>query len=656
MPETTRKTPIPGRPQLTVAEQNRLLSSRSSKFSIESLFKYGYRNKEDVSNLPSSVLVIGSQNVLTNASEIIGIREGYTLDGTAGNENDYGIDSGYDFTNRLGTIRNLSKWGTTLDVRYKNPVTSAVTWITLTTSLNATKVMNFTSFWDSLTEQKTFCLGVNGDNKIYEWSGGVASVASVTANTITISGTKTIQQNGFYSNAANAAKFIVTINGVDYTYTGISPDGLTFTGVTPDPTLVTIAVGDAIIQKISNITGTNITTNGSGNLGTAFVFDLISTLENQVWYGTFDQNNVYVSKTNIYTDVSFSTPARLPAEGALIVLDSAPVSFYPLSNLMYASAGSDQWWQSLKTEITIDVGGVATPTQTLSMQRIKTAFNQASQSQALTSKYKNSIIYVSNEPIVNALGLVLNINDEPQVVNLSDPIKFDVDAYDFTGGSIYYDNYYLYVLIPANGVMRMYNVQKNYWEVPQTIPVSRLYHVLNDDGQTELYGHSAYTNEHYKLFDGVNDNGQPINAVAAFPYVCQQGGSADMYKSFNQIYTEGYISGNTELLLSVNYDFGGFSGTYTTTISGADTPLIFNRVTDGSLGQNTLGTQPIGQILNLPFTPAIPKFRSIKTMPRVDVFEYQIVYSSNQIDAQWSLLRFGPALDSSQALPVSITE
>lgn len=647
-----RKTPIPARPQLTVAEQSGLLRSRSSKYTLQSIFKYGYRNKEDVSNLPANVLVVGSQDVLTNASELVGIRQGYVLDGSPGDQNDYGVDSAYDFESRQGVIENLRKWGGHLQLRYANPQTEAVSWIDLLTAMNTSFPAVFTSFWDQATELKRFCLFVNHANEVNEWSGGVGEFLSSTANSITVNGALSTSQLGFYDNAANSAKFKLLVNGVEYTYTGVSNE--TFTGVTPDPSAAGVA-GDAVVQKPAVTAGSAIATNGSGNLST-FIFDLISTLANQMWYGSLASNNLYVSKTNNYKDVSYSTPARLPAEGALMTLDAPAVALHPEADHMYAAAGTNQWWLSEKLDQTIDVSGVATPTQVLYMARLKTSFNQTAQSQALITSFKNSIVYVSNEPIVNSFGLVKDVFTEPQVINISDPIKYDIDAYDFTGGSVFYDNYYIYVAIPANNVVRMYNVQKNYWEAPQVIPVSTFYHVINSQGQTELYGHSSSTNESYQLFTGYNDNGNPINAVAAFPYVCQQGGSPDMLKNFNQLYTEGYISANTELMVNVNYDFGGFSGTYTTLINGADPAILFNNLTQGSLGTNTLGTQPIGTILNLPFTPAVPKFRSIKTMPRKDFFEYQIVYSTNQVDAQWTILRFGPAITGAQALPVTITE
>ena len=111
-------------------------------------------------------------------------------------------------------------------------------------------------------------------------------------------------------------------------------------------------------------------------------------------------------------------------------------------------------------------------------------------------------------------------------------------------------------------------------------------------------------------------------------------------------------------MATVNYDFGGFTGTYTAQISGNQGSAngkrtIFNKVTDGSLGQNTLGSQPIGTILNL--AQNNPKFRIINTMPKLNIFEYQIVYSSNEVDQQWAVLRFGSNINTADDIPVEIT-
>lgn len=741
MSAPSRKQTLTGRPELTYPEQMKLLKSRSKEYTLQNLFNYGYRNKEDVSNLPANTLIIGSQNVLTNASEVVGIRNGYTLDGPAGNQNNYGIDSAYDFVNYTGIFLNLRKWSTNLEVRYVNPTTNAVSWVSLMSTLNATKPANFTSFWDQNTESKDEVLFVNGDTNLYMWSGGLASFASATAaqagiitvialnaggvdyqpgdtlvistgsgtgtaqvisvglsgtittialsnpgngyntgtgvvttstsptggngatvnitavgsgGSITVSGSLNLDQLGFFDKNADASIFKIAIGGITYGYTSVS--GNTFYGVSPDPSLAAIAVGDPIYQipvtyhaNTEDITG----------LPSDFEFDLISTLGNQVWYGSSISNTIYVSRQNEFLDVTSSDP-RLPYEGADITLDAPPIGFSPQASDMYISAGRNQWWISQKDQATISLYDSGTGqnsaivTETLYAARLKTAFNQGAQSQSLIGNYKNSLVYVSYEQIINALGLVQNIQVDPQVTNLSDPIKYDVDAYNFTGGQVLYDNYFIYISVPVMGIIRMYNVQKQYWEAPQTIPVSRFYHLNTVQGDA-LYGHSSLTNESYQLFTGYNDNTNPISAIAAFPYASGQGGAPFEKKSFNKVYTEGYIASNTNLMLTINYDFGGYSGTYTTIIPGAPSNLIFNKITDGSLGQNSLGSQPIGSILNLVDSPPIPKFRIVNTMPRVNFYDYQIVYSSNDVDFDWTLLRFGPAISSATDLPYEIT-
>lgn len=779
--------------QLRFTGVSRLSAAMQKEFTLQSHFKLGYRNKEDVSNLPPYVLTVGSQNVLTNAAEQVAVRNGIELDGPAGDQNTYGIDSSYDFNNRVTGIKNLRKWGANLEVRYENPVTSAVTWINILSTLTATQVVNFTDFWD-VTELKNFCLFVNG-GPVYEWTGAVASYASSTADTITVSGSDPLSTGlNFYNTAGNAGKYKLLINGTTYTYTGaglnsataynqsptnnnpdcttttwnaqkfttgssatqiisatirataaagqsytavfvgaiytdnagvpgtlvgsaifsdtgvtasgnrtvvftfnnlqvsgstnyhlvvysqqtgnlsvntgtnpaagttISTNGgvtwssqngylyasivendsntTTFTGVTPDPTGAGIVVGDAIIQAPAIGVGKATT------IPAAFTNDLISTFGNQVYYGSFTNQTVYVSQVNDYADCTYATP-RLVGEGASVTLDAPPVGFSPQDDSMYISAGKDYWYQS-SFQLSSDLSA-----ESFTFARLKTTSNQGSQSQAFISKMKNNVIYVSYEPIFNTLGTAKDYLNSPQTVNLSDPIKYDMDAYDFTGGSTYYYNYFLYFTVPTMGVVRLYNVQKKYWEAPQVMPVGRFYQV---DGQ--LYGHSYLTNESYQVFvPGVyNDNGNPINAIAAFPYVSSEGAQPNQQKFFNRIYTEGYISGNTALTVTVNYDFGAFSGTYSSIISGSDPRIIFNRITDSSLGVNTLGTQPIGTILNLSQNPVVPKFRIINTFSPTNSYEFQLVYSSYMIDANWALLRFGPAIGPARDMSNSITE
>lgn len=766
--------------QLRYTIISRMAKALAKEFTIISDFKSGYRNKEDISKLPPYVLVVGSQNVLTNNAEQIAVRNGYQLDGLAASQNAYGIDSGYDFNTHTNGIRNLRKWGPNLQVRYVNPNTGIVSWITIFSTLNPANVCNFTEFWDTTALQNK-CLFVNGGLGVYQWSGGMGSFASATSSTITLQGTTSLANLGFnstgviliggiqyqytaaglnsvvafnqtptnnqvgveptqwtsqlittgaaatqiinativpFSKAAtylNGINFtgsiytdnagvpgtlvalvnaslpgVITVNSpsalspVTFTFntpvsaatnyhivisstdssgnvevqTGNTPavgtnittnSGLTwttqngylnlvvnendsgiteFTGVSPDPTGAGINVGDVVVQvpalasaAIKNATNLNS-------------FDLIGTFRNQVYYGSFTNQTVYITAVNSFSDASFSTP-RIVGEGANVTLDAPPTAFISQSDGMYLSAGKAFWYRT-KFTLSSDLSK-----ESFEIDRLKTSTNQSAVSQSYVSKFKNSIVYISFENIFNALGPVKNVLADAQVVNMSDPIKNDMNAYTYTGGSIHYFDYNLYFSCPVNNVVRIYNINNKYWEAPQVMPVGIFYEV---DGA--LYGHDGSSDQSYQLFvPGLyRDNDSPINAVAAFPYTAGEGAQPNQKKFFNKHYTEGYIAGNTILTLQFNYEFGGFSGNYSVGILGADPNIIFNKITDGSLGQNTLGTQPIGTILNLPNTPPIPKFRVINTFAPTSVFEAQIVYSSYALDYNWVLIRIGSAI------------
>lgn len=776
---------------------SRLAKAMAHEYTIQGEFKLGYRNKEDISNLPAYTLVVGSQNVLTNSSDQVQIRTGYQLDGSAGSQNTYGVDSSYDFNTRSNGIQNLRKWGTTLQCRYKNPITNVISWITLLATLSASNAMNATDFWDFNTELKNLCLFVNGNNNVYEWTGAIGSYSSSTTSTITVAGSKSLASLNFYTNSANAGKMKLLIDGVTYAYTGaagsptnafgqspvnnkivssptqwnsqlfttgaaatsisaavlkvnaangpnyssanftaaiytdnagvpgtivgtavqssvpasfsagdfnvaftfnitVSPatnyhfvvysdqtsnmsvytgtngsagtnlstnsgsswsnqNGymnlsvtendaatLTFTGVTPDPTGAGIAVGDAIVQlpTIGTAAITNAPLTG---------IDIIGTFRNQVYFGQFTNQTIYVSKVNIYSDCTMSSP-RLPADGANAQLDAPPTAFIAQSDGMYVSAGRDFWYRSAFT-LAADLTKEA-----FQFGRLKTTAGQGAVSQGYCTKVKNNIMYISYEPIINSFGPVKNILSDPQVVNVSDSIKNDINGYTYSNiaGHAYYANYFAYFSIPSLGIVRIWNVLRKYWEAPQVLPFGRFYQT----GDGNLYAHSSLTDESYQCFVAglFNDNSNPINAIAAFPYMAQEGKEAAQKAFFNKFFTEGYMSTNTNLTLGINYDFGGYSGTYAANISGANKKKTFNKITDGSLGENPLGSQPIGSILNLPATALVPKFRSINTFVAINNFEYQIVYSSNDVDQNWSLLRFGPAIGSSKDGPVEIMD
>lgn len=56
-------------------------ASKADEFKLVDTFPLTYRAREDITKLPPGVLIVGSQNVLSNVSDRIQLRQGYALDG-----------------------------------------------------------------------------------------------------------------------------------------------------------------------------------------------------------------------------------------------------------------------------------------------------------------------------------------------------------------------------------------------------------------------------------------------------------------------------------------------------------------------------------------------------------------------------------------------
>lgn len=616
--------------------QRRIGAAKLHEFQVIEKFNLGYRNREDITNLPPGVMVTGSQNVLTNTSGRIAVRKGYALDGQSNSTVGTNIQSSFDWYTFKGGQRNmragfLSSAGVgKMQYRY---VASAgdyyngttftegqVYWIDLLSSLTSVS-FNFTIYWNT-TEAIATILFCNGGQNVWEWTGAITTLLSATSNTITKTGTDSWQAAGFYLNGTRQ----VTINGNTYTYTG-GETTTTLTGVTGDPSAESV---NSIIQQTPRSTASSAVT----GLPATFNISLISNLRNQVYYGSLSDFTVYISKIDNYQDVSFTSPVRVVGEGALATLNDALVAFYPQQDAMYVSAGRSQWYQTSFT-LSSDLAK-----ESFQIVRLKTTEQQGAQSQALVTKIKNNIVSLSFEPIINSLGLVANVLDYPQMTDLSYSIVNDMNALDFTGGSLFYYRNFLYVAVPSEGLVLIYNMTNPkdiYWEAPQILPISRFSII---DGN--LYGHSSQVGETYELFTGYNDNGNPIAAVALFSF--QNYGVRNKSKSFNKFYSEGYISSNTTLTLGLQYDLDGCAINTQYDLLGSNSEFVCVATSDASLGKVSLGKNPLGgQLGQTSATSLPPKFRWIKTFGRTPNFEFQPSYSSTGIDQQWEILAFGPA-------------
>lgn len=592
--------------------------AKINEFKLVSNFT-GYVTKKDRTNTSIRNLVTGSQNVLINDGEKVESRLGFELLGAA-NASGNPIRSSFVWNTSTGTELPLRLFDDELEA-FLGTIDGVTVdaWTRIRDGFSVTSLIQFTTFWDT-TEALDELLFVDGTSNIFEWSGGVTSVASSTTTTIT----KNTTDNATWAESRFLIGGIrqVTIGGTVFTYTGGEGTD-TLTGVTPDASGIAanaIAIQTVRVNANSAITG----------LPNAFANDLISELNNQIYVGSLVSREVFISKNTTFLDFSFASP-RVPGEGALLTLSNVAVGFVPQEQQMYITAGKDDWYQ---TSFTLSSDNLA---EALNIQRLKTAPRQAAQEQDLIAKIKNDVVIVTNEPTLDSLGRIVEVTVTPQQKSISDPIKPDFDAEDFTNGDVQFFRNRLYIASPVNSKLYTYDLQKGYWFPPHILPIRKLAIIGG-----ELHFHSNTTAETYKLFVGNTDNDNPIDFRAKFAY--RNYGDRSSLKNFDEYFSELYLTPNTKLTLRLDYDFQGSSGTQEFTLDGSDETFRFASPDDASLGKKGLGQAGLGS------SPValddMPKFRQIVTMRATDFYEIQTTYETTVDGAAFQILAHGAAVRS----------
>lgn len=250
-------------------------------------------------------------------------------------------------------------------------------------------------------------------------------------------------------------------------------------------------------------------------------------------------------------------------------------------------------------------------------------------------------MYFTNEKTLTWLTNIENVFT-PQSLPISDPIKDDFDSFDLTGVSGIFWGNAIWIAIPRENVVYIYDFDKALWQPPQTIPVSRFSIVDNI-----LYGHSNSKNESYKLNTGLTDNGVTIEFAAAFAY--RQFGDRAVLKQFDEYYAELYLAVESIVTCTHYYEYLGSELVIPKTVSGKDFGLVFSTSKDSNLGKDNLGKNPLnGTLDNL---PTLRKTRVIWDMKKVDFFEHQVKFSGT---GTFEILAHGPNVEISTNLPTFI--
>lgn len=601
----------------------------------------GWNTKADKTNLDPRFLVKGSQNVLIDDQRKVVTRGGYTIDGATSTATTP-IISAFDWKTAFGGERNLRSYDDELEFRNIDSV-SAVTWEKLLDGWTAATKFQFTTWWSTSQDIEVLLFVANNSN-VYEWSGGLTTYASSTTVTITKEGTTTWAEEGFFTGASfsggsTTREIRIKDSGGTwrtFAYTG-GESTTTLTGVTPDPTAFTFTAGAIAVQAVRTY---------SNEPASSLSNDLIATLNNHVYVAQLDRNEVYVSQNDDFTDYSFSSP-RTQGEGALLVLDSPIVGLKPFRGNMAVFAGKNDIYLTRFT--LIDSSGLK---ETAEVQKLKTGSQQGAQSQDMIEAMGDSVVYVSNEPVLRALTSVSE-NDVPRLINLSDDIKPTFDSEDFDNSHIKFHKNRLYIATPTNDnfyILQFLDnpdgTQTRFWQPPQILPVRQLAIIGSD-----LYGHSSGSANTYRLFNDTNDNGNSFKSKAAFAY--RSFGPRFVKKTLTGWAVEGYIAANTVITHRFNYEFDGSLKQIEKLIEGDDDGILFEFEQSASLGDQSLGDSSLsGDISDE--TDTKDKFRIIHHIQPEPFFEIQEIYETDDVDQQWAILATGPNVEASTHLPNEI--
>lgn len=582
----------------------------AAKYDLVSEFK-GYVTKPDVTNTDQRYLTKGSFNVVVNDEEKVTGRLGYSTFGTANTDRNP-IQSAFTWNTSSSTELLLRGANTELQLYWDG------SWVTLadgfTTSQFGFPRSSKSGWWNSSEGLDTLPF-VAKDANIYTWNGAVEEVSATTSNTITLTNNATWAEARF-----DLTTGTVVINGTEYAYTG-GTDTDTLTGVTPDPTGE--ANGSVVTQKVVTL---------PNKPGSGLTNDIIDILNNQLIVGDFTSREVYIGANDDLDDFSSISTPRQPGEAALLTLDNTPTAFVIQESTAYISAGKSDWY-----EVIFDLqNSGSTFIENISINKLKNAPQQACQEKDLVANIKNSVVFISHEPALEELGRVENINT-PQSRPLSDAIKPDFDSYNFAGGDIIYWKNQVLITVPEESLLLIYDLENGWWQPPMNLPFGKL-----SVYQNKLIAHSKVQEESYELFGNgqTSDNGNIIDMQAVFAY--RNFGDRALLKEFDEYYTEGYISANTNLTLTLDYDFEGDTSTISFEIKGNDESITSGRALSGGLGSLPLGQATLGSSSETPTD--IKKFRQVNGLRPTDFYELRVTYSTTDDDAQFELLAHGPQI------------
>lgn len=472
----------------------------------------------------------------------------------------------------------------------------------------------------------------------------ITTVASPSSTTLTKQDvTKSWAQAGFSSTSGEES---IVINGVTYTYTG-GTNTPTLTGVSPDPS--GIANGITAIQSV--IFSENTPAAGFNN-------DFIKVINNQAYVGSYSSVQVYISSSADFTNYTIPDP-RAPFDPSLVVLDGLAKGIGVRQGNAYIGFGSGSWAIVTFTNTTDPTTGATTQTQSVDIRPV--ANLQAPYAHEFIDTVGDSLVYLAQDQQVRLFGDTNNLFT-PAYPSFSQEIATELTFQNFKGGGLKCIGEFTYITVPQEGKTYLYqvrqsinalgnNIAERIWHSPFIWNVTRV-----DEINGTIIGFSNSNPQIYQLWgtdqyhdDSPSNEPLPYECIFATSYRGEQ--RRQGLWSFDKAFSEGYLTPGTPLNLMMNYNYNGALRAATVVVNSNQNPAyIFTPNTQSlpSLGDDSLGDDPLGDALNDDGNNDngnglgnLVKFKRINSLNILNVFEWQPVYNSFAVDAQWEILATG---------------
>lgn len=650
----------------------------------------GYNASAESTKIDPGYLIPGSKNVLISIDQLsVYSRPGMEILGAA-SDNSHSVLGSGEWRASTGLYHNFRAYDKYLQVLFDG------TWYNLKTDLTSPRIQ-FAPIFVSSEKQDILCF-VNGENKHYNWSGGVAKVASNTSTTLTMQGTMTASTIAFVASSpptiTDSANGFVTAGfatGDTISVSGSTSNNRKFQIASVVAGTITLIADDSLTAEASGasitihngfatwksrgflIAGTrSVIINGTAyaytggedtatltglsglgaitagtvvlqsirsnnnhaSLPTGFTNDFIGSQRQQLWLGSATSREAWASKTTDFTDFSF-TANRLPGEGVQVVLDGPCRGFEASDDDITIFDASDGIY-TVKYQLSSDNSKEA-----ISLDKKKSSPGQGLIAPNAKVAIKNAVAFITQEPTLDTLGDVENV-PSAQSRPLSDPIKDDFEQYDFSDAMMKYWKRNIVVSLPQEGIVLLYDLRGGYWQPPQMFGNIGLISI-SEDG--DLIGHSSISNESYTLFTGTNDNGFPIPAVMRHAWSTY--GLEDLEKGFNRYKAIGYISANGILTKTNRFEQASFLGEDNQTLDATQSQYLFGASDVNWLGKNPLGSRPLGGS-GISGEEGLIRFRKWFDMPEIPFYEQQTEFSMDVLDAQFIITSHGPNVSMRQ--------